>query len=440
VGLFKRDEAQVVGRIFAWFYKKGFWIEDPRQWQERIMGDELLLTALDYWHSVYQYKVPTNVEKELRKIKEDLSSESPSYDNLTQVYQKVLVTLGFEKLDHTDPNDATIMANMGRFNNLLTDYETANRIGGRKTGWRAYLKGLCWFMNSYAALAYDEPPSEDIRGVDAVQIMTVHQAKGLEWPVVFLFSTVNERFPPKGIGRKLRWCDVPRNLFDAQRYEGNLEDERRLFYVAITRAKDALIISYFKHLNRDMRRSTFIDNLEPSVVTRLTTSTLPYFYVSKSEDTEDMLTFSAGEITAYLRCPYMFLLRKVYGYQPQLAEAIGYGKGVHYCLRMAVEFLKKDKNLDPIKAAEIAVNNEFFMPFVTGEILESFKKGARKCVLNYAKKYGKDLSQSSEVEYRIEFPVHNATITGRIDVLGNKEVRDYKTMDYSEVAMENLYG
>ena len=432
VGLFKRDEAQALGRIFAWFYERGFWVEDPWRWGERITGDDLLWTALDCWRSVYQYHMPRGVESRLREIKADLNLKKSSYDNFTAVYQDVLIALGFDRLVYTDPNDATIMANLGRFNTVLTDYEAANRFGGRTPRWKEDLKGLCWFMNGYAAWAYEEQPTEDIRGVDAVQIMTVHQAKGLEWPVVFLFSTVDGRFPSRMVGRQLNWCGIPRDLFDALRYEGDLEDERRLFYVAITRARDALIISYFRRQRRRMSRSRFIDDLDFSVITSLKEERLPDFSVTRLEATENLLTFSASEITAYLRCPYMFLLRNVYGYQPELDEAIGYGKGVHYCLRRAVELLKRDNELGPITATVRAVDNDFFMPFVAGDVLENFKRGARKCALNYAKKFGQDLRQSSEVEYRIEFPIHNATVTGRIDVLGDREVRDYKTLDYAE--------
>ena len=432
VGLFKRDEAQALGRIFAWFYENGFWVEDPWRWGEQITGDDLLWTSLDCWRSVYQYRMPRGVESRLREIKADLNSKKSSYDNFTSIYQDVLITLGFENLVHTDPNDATIMANLGRFNNLLTDYETANRVGGRNPHWKEDLKGLCWFMNSYAAWAYEEQPAEDIRGVDAVQIMTVHQAKGLEWPVVFLFSTVDGRFPSKMVGRELNWCGIPRDLFDARRYEGDLEDERRLFYVAITRARDALVVSYFRRMKKSMSRSQFIDDMDFSVVTPLERKRLPGFPVAKLEAVDSMLTFSASEITAYLRCPYMFLLRNVYGYQPELDEAIGFGKGVHYCLRRAVELLKRNEDLGPITAAVQAVDNEFFMPFAGGDVFENYKKGARRSVLNYAKSFGGDLRQSSEVEYRIEFPIHNATVTGRIDVLGDREVRDYKTLDYRE--------
>jgi DNA helicase-2/ATP-dependent DNA helicase PcrA len=152
-----------------------------------------------------------------------------------------------------------------------------------------------------------------------------------------------------------------------------------------------------------------------------------------------MLTFSASEITAYTRCPYMYLLREVYGYQPQLNEAIGYGKGVHFCLRRAVELVKRDGQT-PITAVATAIDKDFYMPFAGGQVLENYKRGAREAVMLYARNHAVALGESSEAEYRIEFPIHNATVMGRIDVLENKEVRDYKTShDYvqsDEVAMQ----
>lgn len=444
VGLFHRGEAKALGCIFSWFYEKGFWADNPYKMNERIVGDDLLMTALQLWSSAYRYTVPANAESKLRNIKENLNNRNSPYRNFTSVYHDVLVTLGFKQLNHKDRNDAVLMANLGRFHNLLTDYEAANRIGGRTPHWEKDLRDLCWFINSYASQAYEEQPSDNIRGVEAVQIMTVHQAKGLEWPVVILFSAVKDRFPPRSVGRTQNWCDVPRDLFDAERYEGSDEDERRLFYVAITRARDALIMSYFAQPSTPVNRSHFIEDTDLKLTVSLEPTTLPSISIGPAPNAEEMLTFSASEITAYARCPYMYLLREVYGYQPQLKEAIGYGKSVHFCLRRAIELIKKDGR-DPKTAAATAVDTDFFMPYAGGQVLESFKRGARNAVLNYASSYAKDLSESSEAEYRIEFPVHNATIMGRIDVLANKEVRDYKTsedyVDLPEVTMQvQLYA
>jgi len=78
-----------------------------------------------------------------------------------------------------------------------------------------------------------------------VDILTVHQAKGLEWPVVFVPSLVQSRFPSKYAGQAQDWL-IPNSAFPAEarrRYEGGETEERRLFYVALTRARDMLYLS-----------------------------------------------------------------------------------------------------------------------------------------------------------------------------------------------------
>ena len=80
---------------------------------------------------------------------------------------------------------------------------------------------------------------------DAVQIMTVHQAKGLQWPAVFMPQLVRNRFPSRGGGGRTPWHLLPAEAFEnAQRYKGGVEDERRLFYVAVTRAQKFLHMTW----------------------------------------------------------------------------------------------------------------------------------------------------------------------------------------------------
>jgi len=432
VGLFKRDEAQALGRIFSWFFDDGFWVENPWRWNERVTGDVLVNTGLDCWNAAHQHGYPDNTIERLKQVKENLSGRT-SYHNFTEIYNDVLKALGFERLDYEVPNDAAVMANLGRFNNLLTDYETANRIGGRTPRWNRDLKGLCWFMNTYALQAYEEQPSDDIRGVEAVQVMTIHQAKGLEWPIVFLFATVNTRFPPHRLGTEQEWCGVPRDLFDVVRYEGDIEDERRLFYVAITRARDALLVSHFRRLTRSVSRSMFIDDMDASVTVDLNDGVgLPEIVVQPGSVSEELRTFSAGEIITYNICPHMYLLRNVWGYQPGLNQAIGFGNSLHHCLRRAGELIKNE-GCNPIDAVTRSVAEGFHIPFVGGVVFDYFKNSAKNILIDFSRKYIEDLKRIEEVEYRLEYPIQNATIMGKVDVIlregGNVEVRDYKTSE-----------
>ena len=92
--------------------------------------------------------------------------------------------------------------------------------------------------------AGDDPPTADPDpDVNAVHVMTVHKAKGLEFPVVFLPGLVADRFPARSRREPLA---LPVELVDEVLPEGDghLQEERRLFYVAMTRARDELILSH----------------------------------------------------------------------------------------------------------------------------------------------------------------------------------------------------
>jgi DNA helicase-2/ATP-dependent DNA helicase PcrA len=92
--------------------------------------------------------------------------------------------------------------------------------------------------------AGDDPATADPDpDVDAVHVMTIHKAKGLEFPVVFLPGLVADRFPARSRREPL---GMPAELVDEVLPEGDghVQEERRLFYVAMTRARDELILSH----------------------------------------------------------------------------------------------------------------------------------------------------------------------------------------------------
>ena len=93
---------------------------------------------------------------------------------------------------------------------------------------------------------------------DAVQMMSVHAAKGLEFPVVFLLSVASRRFPATERRAVIEFPDElrkgplpPQNI--------HMQEERRLFFVALTRAQDRLYVSSVAAPGK--KPSKFIDDL-----------------------------------------------------------------------------------------------------------------------------------------------------------------------------------
>ena len=125
---------------------------------------------------------------------------------------------------------------------ILDDYDEIYR------DWQlsARITGILKFLGTQAAEEYKyhsfkpKDPNED-----AVQLMTVHKAKGLEFHSVFLPELTKREFPVSNMGGKQYW-HVLGGAFEENKgkYRGGLEDERKLFYVAVTRAKRNLYLSY----------------------------------------------------------------------------------------------------------------------------------------------------------------------------------------------------
>ncbi|HUP68404.1 MAG TPA: 3'-5' exonuclease [Acidimicrobiales bacterium] len=155
--------------------------------------------------------------------------------------------------DLSDPLAVNRLGTLARFTALLADYESVRRrarpdaatpgeqVGGQDRGdW--YYRNLAIHIVNYAQGAYEGFDGEEDLELDAVDLTTVHRAKGLEWPVVYIPSMTAGRFPTTRTGQAQDWL-VPRTMFDADRYEGSDADERRLFYVALTRARDWVSVS-----------------------------------------------------------------------------------------------------------------------------------------------------------------------------------------------------
>lgn len=91
--------------------------------------------------------------------------------------------------------------------------------------------------------AGENPAQAEIEDIDTINLITVHSAKGLEFPVVFMSNLVSGRFPTRNRGDTI---DLPDELIKESLPTGDshIQEERRLFYVGMTRAKKYLFMTF----------------------------------------------------------------------------------------------------------------------------------------------------------------------------------------------------
>jgi DNA helicase II / ATP-dependent DNA helicase PcrA len=432
VGLFRRQEIAALAKIVVWAAPDGHFQKSRWDWKNKIEGDDLLTDGVHEWvGSTPDICTIDEITPLIEGWKHQIHDNV--FDHISAMYHELLRILGILKLNPEDPEHAVIMANLGRFGDILTDVETAQKLGGHKISWPSLLKNINYFFNQYANGSYDERMDDDLSGIDAVNLMTMHQSKGLEWPVVFIPALVKGRFPSSNTGKEQNWL-ISKDLFNVNRYEGDEEGERKLMYVAMTRAKELLVMSYFTTMSgrrkgvsifvEDLADCTDIEVLSPS-------EHLPSLALSQKGEDDEIQTFAAGELIQYSKCPYRYRINTIWGFQPGLNPYIGYGNALHHCMREAADLMKE--GYDPVTAVASAVEDGFFMPFADAGRAQGLKNVAMERLINFAEVREDDMLRIREVETRIEYPLMQATVAGKVDVILHDgegiEIRDYKTSD-----------
>jgi DNA helicase-2/ATP-dependent DNA helicase PcrA len=197
----------------------------------------------------------------------------------------------------------------------------------------------------------DEEPAQ-VEAVDAIQVMTIHQSKGLEFDAVFVPSLVEGRLPQSG--RSPRFELPPAVLEPLVRgREDVVAEERRLLYVAMTRARRRLYLSWANHYEggRRWRESRFLDEVRQAgarAVHEVRVDALPATTIDEPvpavpHDGEVKLSYSA--MTAYIDCPRQYWYRHVERLPVVQSAEAAHGEILHEVLRRAGELRKAGKPL-----------------------------------------------------------------------------------------------
>jgi DNA helicase-2/ATP-dependent DNA helicase PcrA len=300
--------------------------------------------------------------------------------------------------------------------------------------------------------AGDDPAAAEVDvEVDAVHALTAHNAKGLEFPVVFLVSLVEDRFPARGRGDAL---PLPEELIAEPPTAGDLrlEEERRLFYVGMTRAKQALYLTHAYDYGGKTRRkmSRFVaealdippalpgrQRLDPrEAIERHAPAASPPAAQRAPMREEDVLKLSSSRIDDYLTCP----LKYRYAHEVQVPLTrdpnFMYGDAVHHAIR---HYYKARLLGHPVDAAEVVrVFEEAWSSegFISREHEERRLEQGRRSLREFVRREDTAKVKPVQIEQAFKFRRGNNVIEGRWDRIDDRKdgivVVDFKTTDVAE--------
>lgn len=436
-GLFEQDVAAVLGATFAWLADIDW--ASGRFVQRETVDLPYLLDRYEMLFELDDTSVGI-VEDHLTAWKARVPSEDADVNLIGELYQ-LLGMLGVRDWDTQLVETRSRLGTIARFTMVLADYESVRRrarrdpdaegeqVGGEARGtW--YYRNLAILLVNYANGSYEDFEGEADAITDAVDLGTVHGAKGLEWPLVFLPSLTDGRFPSSRTGEALDWL-VPTDLFDHVRYEGTDADERRLFYVSLTRARDWVRLSSHRRVTTAARRpSPYLVHAQEHAG-----ATGEPHIVPASEPPQADLTVTYSELAAYLECPHSFLLRNRLQFMPPVAPELGYGNAVHHLMRIIAEHTKEKGALPSPREINQLFTSEFYLPFANKPAHKEMRERARQLVFSYVRDHPDELRRTWATERPFELYLDGVVVSGRADVIydehdgvpENLAIVDYKT-------------
>jgi len=367
--------------------------------------------------------------------------------------------------------------NLELINFLNTFYSEFKKLAQEKEySLRDFLNYLNLIKENDLSLIAPEISGESIK---SIKLMTVHKSKGLEFEHVFLYKCADKKWGNVVNQNKLK---LPLGILKLQsallENERASEDERRLFYVALTRAKRQIYISYStkSESGRDQLPSMFISEIDPEIIEEVTDSEINsesalknIFPKSQTKidiklDFEEYLVdflknkykFNITHLNSYLRCPFCFYNKTILRIPGVRDKHSSLGSAVHDSLSFLLDTLRLENRL--ITQDELIIR---FCDFIKKEKLskddesESLKKG-EEILIEYYTNYQSSFYKNNITDFDFA-PNHvfldKIPITGKIDeikILDQKingkevaEVIDFKTGNpdgkYKELSKDGDY-
>ncbi len=395
---------------------------------------------------IKNYENLVDLSKEAKKLGEKINSdlnyaiEQSRKRNVGQILYSFLEKTRFlEKLQNEGtPEAVSEITNVGKFFEKITQFL-------RTTG-NATSQQFLDFLETIRGTGEDIGPEAIDADLDAVAVMTIHTAKGLEFPVVFMVDLIAERFPSR---ERAEPIEVPQELVKEKiiSQDFHLEEERRLFYVGATRAADLLYFCWSPDVGgkRLQKPSSFIlealdrpfakPKLEkPEIGGQITKfAKLPQIQVVPNLSEELVLRLSSGAVEDFLTCEYKYRYVHILRIPILRHHAVVYGAALHDAVAAFWRTKQAGKILTLPQLFEVFENAWISEGFLTATHEEK-RLAAGKLVLEKFWKREKDTKDlPAFIEKDFQFKVDGVVVRGRWDRVdiknGKVSILDYKSSE-----------
>ena len=328
-------------------------------------------------------------------------------------------------------------------------------------GLSEFVEYLGYYSQAGGAISLED----DFPG-DAVQLMTVHGAKGLEFPQVFLLRINNKKFPAT---ERSRVFEFPAALMKegepAEQF--HIQEERRLFYVALTRAENRLTLTTLTE--KKGKTPVFIEDilLEPAIKRRdvhqmspklpetpaagkketlgtanpqlFPASAEPPKIFSRIADwalefhppTPEPLTLSPSAVSGYRSCPQQYLFSRSWSLKEGPKAVLSFGSVMHTTIKRFVDQLRKGVKLPFEEVARIFETEWSSAGFEDNYQESGYKKDGLEQLRAFHASMLEAPPKVLEQEKSFELPLeNNITIIGRMDQVNSLGRNDVEIIDY----------
>ncbi len=353
-------------------------------------------------------------------------------------------------LDIKTEKDEKAAANIAKFFDRIKTFETLNNDANIYT--------IVDFLDLQMEMG-DSPLVQelDAKEMNAVNILTIHSSKGLEFPVVFMINLVNDRFPTRERREKIPINDqlIKEVIPDVDHH---LQEERRLFYVGMTRARDQLYFTaakFYADGKREKKVSPFVSEALPESSQKIeaerTVKQLTFLEAIKDYQDEDkrsqakittdvppfiVTSLSYSQLQAFDVCPLHFKARYLLKLPTPMTAPLSFGISIHNSFNAFYNDVKFGKKLTEKDFLDILRANWIAEGYREKSYEEKMFALGEKIVSNYYKKNfdPNNLPIATEIPFSFFLkrdgkpPVR---ILGKMDRLnksdGGIEIVDYKT-------------